>query len=125
MVQLDAHDRSEKYAAIAWLTQMIRRYQADAIVEVGEVWVSSLGGLEEGRLPSEDPKRQEALAVSVATSDGPHHVFTTPFRRTAFGSVRFGQTEANESMDPTYLTPIFEVWNLPLPGSDKGENPEG
>lgn len=116
---VDARDRPEKYAIMRSLAETVRREQADAIIEIGEVWISSLEEMASGRMPEAARDRQEALLVSVATAQGAIRRYLTPFRRTMLGKIKFGETHVQENeVVPYYLSPILEVWGLPLPENE-------
>jgi hypothetical protein len=123
IVELNAQDRPGKYALAQLLAQMVRRYQADAVVEIGEAWMSPLRELNDKRMPEHAPGRQEALIVSVASSQGLCWTITAPFRRTILGRIKFYETEVTEVVSPHWLASVFEVWNLPLPSVSEHADP--
>lgn len=123
IVQLAAQDRPEKYALAQRLAQIVQRYQADAVVEIGEVWRSLLEKTESERTPNRASDRHEALIVSVASSQGSCRMIIAPFRRTILGRIKFYETEVTESVVPYWLASVFEVWNLPLPSVSEDEDP--
>lgn len=106
-------DRQQKYAAMRHLAEEVERYRADAIIEIGEVWVVKLpksGVLSDW--PEKIPSRREALVVSVAVlmPEGPRVTrLLTPFSRDKRGRIRFQKTE-NDDAHLNYLQPVFDVW---------------
>jgi len=113
--QLDARDRPEKYSLMRVMADEIRRTQSDAIVEVGEIWVSSVDEFVAGRMPEVARDRREALVVRVATKSGLFREYITPFRRGLLGRIKFAETTVDDDLVPYYLAPIFDVWDLPQP----------
>ncbi len=122
IVKLDAQDRPEKYALAQLIAEMVRRYQADAVVEISEVWVSPLEKVESEQMPERAPGRLEALIASVASSQGLCRMIIAPFRRTILGRIKFHETQVTESVAPYWLANVFEVWNVPLPSPSGSEN---
>ena len=123
IVELNARDRPEKYVLAQILAQMVQRYQADAIVQVGEVWMSLLEKMEGRQNPEYAPDKQEALMINVADSQGFCRIITVPFRRALFGKIKFSETEVTDSTVPYWLANVFKVWNLPLPTLSGNEDP--
>jgi len=122
MHHMDARDRVEKYTLMRVLANEVHAVQADALIEIGEVWMASLEELNKGCLPAEAQDRKEALVVTVATSDGEFREYLTPFTRTLTGKINCAKTEVVK-LAPYYLAPVFEVWGraIPnLPDSGKG-----
>jgi hypothetical protein len=121
MGHLDARDRVEKYTLMRVLANEIHALQADALIEISEVWMGSLNEAKKGRLPAEAQDRKEGLAVIVATCDGKYREYLTLFTRTLLGKITFGKTEIIETT-PYYLAPVFQVWGLPIPKvPDRGD----
>jgi hypothetical protein len=112
-------NRTEKYAMMDVLANEVRRMKADALIEIGEVWLGSLDQYNKGFLPTEDPKHTEALAVSVLTASGKYKSFITPFTKTTSGIIVLEKTREVNST-PYHLAAIYKVWGLPLP-TDKEE----
>ncbi|MDI6729131.1 MAG: hypothetical protein QMD44_09450 [Thermodesulfovibrionales bacterium] len=109
--QIDARDRAEKYALIRTLANEIRQLHVDALIEISEVWMSSVDEFKAGRLPSEARDKKEALVVIVATSDGNCRQYITMFKRNMLGQIKLEKTEVVSST-PSYLAPILEVWGV-------------
>lgn len=115
--QIDARDRTEKYALMRTLANEIRKLQVDALIEISESWMSSIEEMKSGRLPAEAHDKKEALLVTVATSDGKCRQHVTMFTRNILGQIKLGKTEVVSST-PCYLAPILEVWGLVLPSHE-------
>lgn len=115
--RIDARDRTEKYALMRTLANEICQLHVDALIEISEIWMSSVEEIKAGRLPAEAHDRKEALVVIVAISDGKYLEYVTPFKRNILGKIKFEQTEV-VSLTPYYLAPIFDVWGVTLPSHE-------
>jgi hypothetical protein len=121
MQQIDARDRVEKYTLMRVLANEVHALQADALIEISEMWMAPLEELNDGHPPAEAQGRKEALAVIVATSDGKCREYLTPFTRTLLGKINLAKTEIAETT-PYSLAPVFQVWGLAIPKvPDRGE----
>lgn len=116
--QIDARDRTEKYALMRTLANEIRQLHVDALIEISEIWMSSVDELNAGRLPSEAHDKKEALVVTVAKSDGNCRQYITMFKRNMLGQIRLEKTEVVSST-PFYLAPILEVWGAKVSTHEK------
>jgi hypothetical protein len=109
-----AQNRQEKYALMRRIAEDVERHRADAIVEIGEVWVVKTPKNKVlSDWPENIPNRREALLVSVSVlmSEGPRITrLTTPFYRDKKGRIRFRRTELESNVVPYYLDAVLEVW---------------
>lgn len=117
---LKARDRADKFALMRTVAEEVRKTQADALIDIGEVWTSSLSELQAGRMPEVAQDRGEAISVTVLTREGRCRTSTTVFRRNFWGAIKIEDTEVAEASPPTYLAPVLAVWNLPPPRFDFG-----
>ena len=106
--------RSEKHVAIRLLAQFVRQTGADAIIDIGESWLTEIEkkkGAQEYSVGG-SPKRREALQVTVATREGLLRVYMTPFSRGMFGGIKLEDTRVSDEDLPfvRYLYPVFKVW---------------
>lgn len=116
--QINACNRTEKYALMRTLANEIRQLHVDALIEISEIWMSSVEEMKAGRLPAEAYDKKEALVITVATSDGNCKQYITMFKRSMLGQIKLGKTEV-ASTTPIYLAPIFEVWGVNVSKKDK------
>lgn len=114
---MQAQDRVEKYVLMRRLAEEIQRVGATALVEISEMWVSSVEEYRAGRMPENARDRGEALVVSAAKSDGAFRTYRTPFSRSILGNIRFEETTVFDESFPTYMTPVCEAWGLPIPAA--------
>jgi hypothetical protein len=123
IINLQARDRTEKYALMRTLAEQVRTSQADVVIDIGEAWTAPLAEFEAGRLPESARNRGEVILVSVLTKAGACRTYRTPFSRGLLGSIKLENTQMREERPLDYLTPILEVWNLPAPS--QGPSAEG
>lgn len=112
-IVLNAADRTEKHIVMRVVASFVERVGADAIIDVSECWMLPESSFHELRSHEiEDaPSRTEALQVLVATREGIHRRYTTPFSREVSGRIKLNATEQSDDANALhYLTPIFEVW---------------
>lgn len=121
MHQINASNRQEKYASMRALANEIHRVHADAVIQIAEVWMSPGEDKDMEKYPSssESYGRDEALAVTVAISDGKFREYVTRFSRNIFGQIRFQPTQI-VPMTPFFLSPIFNVWGVKMPTQVNG-----
>jgi hypothetical protein len=110
-----AGERVEKYLLLHLLAQTVREEGCDALVEVGETWLTdksvSILQLESiESIPNRDKLVKEAILVRLDTRDGLHKQSRTIFSRGTFGGIRLSDTEEEDRSKPIYLTPIYRVW---------------
>jgi hypothetical protein len=110
-----AGERVEKYLLLHLLAQTVREEGCDALVEVGETWLTSqsvsipqLESIES--LPNRDKLVKEAIMVRLDTRDGLHKQSLTIFNRGTFGGIKLSDTEEEDRSKLIYLTPIYRVW---------------
>ena len=121
MEHIDARDRVEKYTLMRVLANEIQAIQADALIEIAEVWMGPFSEANKGPLPADAPDRKEGLVVVVATREGKYRQYLTLFTRTLLGKISLGETQIFGTI-PYYLSPVFQVWGLPIPKvPDKGD----
>ena len=110
-----AEKRVEKYLLLHLLAQTVREEGCDALIEVGETWLTdqkvSIPQLESiESLPNRDKLVKEAILVRLDTRDGLHKQSLTIFNRGTFGGIKLSDTKEEDGGKPTYLTPIYQVW---------------
>jgi hypothetical protein len=110
-----AGERVEKYLLMHLLAQTVREEGCDALVEVGETWltdpsvsISQLESIES--LPDRDKLVKEAIMVRLDTRDGLHRESLTVFSRGTFGGIKLSDTKEADEIKPIYLVPIYRVW---------------
>ena len=106
--------RSEKHVAIRLLAQCVRKTGADAIIDVGEIWLTELKREKETQNYDVDDlsSRGEALQVVVATRNHLLRLYITPFSRGVFGGIKLQDTRVSDEHPAAlhYLYPVFKVW---------------
>ncbi len=113
MYNLMPKNRSEKFLLWRRLAEEAEMTNADALVDVHEVWMGRKELLvDEGLEPGEQPDRKEALQVTLFSSSGHNRVYVTPFSRGFAGRIIFGKTMVSEGDKPYYLLPILRKWGL-------------
>jgi len=114
--QINASTRQEKFASLRALANEIQRLHVDALIQIAEVWMSpgEDKDMEDYPSSSESYGREEALAVTVAISDGKFREYVTRFSRNILGKIRFQPTQV-VPMIPYFLSPIFDVWGVKMP----------
>jgi tetratricopeptide (TPR) repeat protein len=110
-----AGERVEKYLLLHLLAQTVREEGCDALVEVGETWLTdqkvSIPQLESiESLPNRGKLVKEAIMVRLDTRDGLHKQSLTIFNRGTFGGIKLSDTKEGDRGKPIYLTPIYQVW---------------
>ena len=106
--------RSEKHVAIRLLAQFVRRTGADAIIDIGEIWLTEIEREIGNRDSSAERRhRRDALQVLVATRNGLLRLYTTPFSKGPFGGIKLEDTRVNDEdrLSLRYLYPVFKVWS--------------
>jgi hypothetical protein len=110
-----AEERVEKYLLLHLLAQTVREEGCDALVEVGETWltdqrvsISQLESIES--IPNREKRVKEAIMVRLDTREGLHKQSLTIFNRGTFGGIKLSDTEVEDGGKPTYLRPIYQVW---------------
>jgi hypothetical protein len=108
---LFAADATEKHLLTRLAAVFVERKGCDAIIEVGEMWMTKINRPGAGGASVEAAKgHREALCVSVVTREGFLRTHYTPFKRGPFGGVKLGETKHTDALTMHYLAPIFEVW---------------
>ncbi|WP_044478130.1 hypothetical protein [Paenibacillus antibioticophila] len=104
-------DKSDKFLIMKELAQYVKETEADCIIDINEAWISGdLDAIKSGTPVSETKDKEEALWISVITSDGKSRNYTTKFQRGYFGNIKFSETQISEGNPGYYLKPILEVW---------------
>jgi hypothetical protein len=102
-------DQQGKYVLYRMIADEVDRSGADGVIFINEVWYSPEGESGATR-PSLSPNREEALTVSVASSDGRNRLYVTPFTRGPLGGIRVQPTQILENQTMFFLEPIYTVW---------------
>jgi hypothetical protein len=102
-------DREEKFLLYRRVADRVRETGANAVIFIAEAWFALEEDVASGTQPVDSPNRTEVLSVVVATQDGRHKAFVTPFTR-RFRRIRFGETEEVEGSEHFFLEPIRAVW---------------
>jgi hypothetical protein len=123
IVNLNARDRTEKYALMRTMAEQVRALQADVLIDIGEAWTAPIEDIQAGQVPEKARHRREVILVSVLTKSGVFRGYQTVFSRGLLGAIKLEDTEIMEGGPFTYLAPILEAWNLPRPSSH-GPNDE-
>jgi len=112
IMQLIAHDRSEKHLLMQSIARLVESRGVDAIIEVGEMWTASIEAVRGLKLEGLEnaPRRGELLFVMVLTRDGIMRSYYTEFTRGPFGGIKIGDTKQTEGMYRPDCKPIIEVW---------------
>jgi hypothetical protein len=114
IVRLDARNRAEKHLLMRMAATYVESVGADAIVDVGEVWMLAADrqvDIVDVDALGETPGVQEGLRVFVATREGFRREYLTPFKKGVFGGIKLGDTELHERLPlPFYFAPVLEVW---------------
>jgi tetratricopeptide (TPR) repeat protein len=115
LVRLDATNRVEKHLLIRTVARLVETTGADALIDVGEVWLISETQAGNESLDDVDSfehikGRREALQITVATREGFLRTELTEFKRGPFGGIKLGDTRRAEKNQAFYLQPVFEVW---------------
>ena len=97
------------------LAQTVREKGCDALVEVGETWLTDqsvrpLNWSPSSRFPIATNGSKEAITVRLDTRDGLHKHSLTIFNRGTFGGIKLSDTKEQDESKPIYLTPIYQVW---------------
>lgn len=109
-ITIIARNRQEKYALMRMLASEVERLRADAVIEIGEMWSSTMSTLEAtGLLPADAPDREEELTVSVAQPGRRLKRWVTPFTRGKRGRIILGETTLQD-IRAYYLEAVFKVW---------------
>lgn len=116
---LAARDSADKRDLARRIANKVARNGSDAVVMIGEVWMSPIIHLADGDYvpPSAHPQRMEAILIEFIFADGTVSSTTIPFRRgRKFGIPGFGRkVEFEESIHLEkskfqFLEPTRAVW---------------
>lgn len=112
IMQLIAHDRSEKHLLMQSIARLVESRGVDAIIEVGEMWTAPIEAVRGLKLEGLEnaPRRGELLFVMALTRDGIMRSYYTEFTRGPFGGIKIGDTKQTEGMYRPDCKPIIEVW---------------
>ena len=115
-----ASTRAEKHVLIRLIAQLVEQTGADAIIDVGELWMlpqeasEGLTDFNELHERKNVSGRDEAVQVTVATREGVLRTYLTPFSRGRLGGIKLEATHILDQGHATafYLHPVFKVWAL-------------
>jgi hypothetical protein len=114
-MELRFDDQAEKYLAFQGVARAVDRQGAEIVIIINEIWEAHMPTAELSPTmlrPSERPDRTEALMVLVATSDGRHRSYHSPFTRDKDGRPVLGKTTSvdQQTQWAPSLAPIQSVW---------------
>ena len=106
--------QAEKYLLMRTVAHNVTRHGADAVIELGEVWLAPANSLEPFQRPAESPQREEAL---VATLVRKHGTPITLFSQICRGDeqVALGETQIHRDEAPFMFSPVYEAWGRSIP----------
>jgi hypothetical protein len=115
-VRMTFEDQAEKYLAFRRLAGDVDRLGAHTVIVISEMWGASVPIAEIGprmKRASERTDRTESLVVVVATADGRHRSYHSPFTRDKQGRPVLGETEVIEDKREVFpsLVPLQDVWS--------------
>jgi hypothetical protein len=112
-ILLNAADRTEKHILMRVAASFMENVGADVLIDIAEAWIlPASASFELEHHDMEDaPSRKEVLQLVVASREGIHRTYITPFSRGVFGRIRLEETEQSDDTGYLhYLKPIVEVW---------------
>ncbi len=118
-IQIYAEDYQDKYVAMRKIAAEAKKIQADAIIEVAEVWLGTVSDFDRGIMPKDSKDRNEALSITLLRSNGEFKSYLTTFRRNLFRKVKFEETKVDFEGIPSNLSPLMALWGLKYPNNPK------
>ena len=114
-VRMQFADQAEKYLAFRRLGDHVNRLGAYTVILINEMWEAHVPIEEVGpamQRAGERADRTEALVVMVATADGRHRSYHTPFTRDQRGRPILARTEIldQDAEFAPSLEPLRKVW---------------
>jgi hypothetical protein len=121
-----ARDRQEKYMLSRMIADEVQKMGADAVITIGEVWVSAVpfNELKPFQYPSDMKGRKEGLMLTGVTKLGEIFSLTADITRDLSllrrvikkpEKTNVGPTVIAKDIAPFFLAPIYEVWGFPAP----------
>jgi hypothetical protein len=114
LYEIQARDQREKYLLMRRLASEVKAFGADAILMVGEVWMSKAETLTPYQRPSESPQRSEALMASIATKGAENFRYCAKIIRNG-NHVKLENTVVSENEPQFIFSPFYAEWGNPVP----------
>ena len=115
--------QAEKYLLMKSVANEVKRYGADAVIEIGEIWRAPAASLRPFQRPEDSSQREEALVATLVSKHGkPMTLFAKIHRDVEH--VILGETEIHRDDVPIMFSSVYEVWGKPMPAEWKSQMTE-
>jgi hypothetical protein len=104
----------QRYLLMRTVADEVIKYGADAIIELGELWLARANMLKPYQRPSEVPERVEALSATLATKSGVTIQFIAKVQRDG-DNVVLHDTQVDRKPALFSFAPVYEAWGRPIP----------
>jgi hypothetical protein len=109
LARLDPTDRVDKLLIWRKIAHEVERLRAYAVISISEVWIAKFDPANPNLSATDNPKRDEALALGALNSTGEYVSFRARIYRTGH-EVVLGDTQDASGGTSLYLDPVREVW---------------
>ncbi len=114
ILEMRPENQSQKYLIMRDIAHEVIKYDADAVIVIGEVWTSRLNPQQPYQRAVNSPAREEALVARLASKGGEPIEWTAKIRRNG-KKLSLGKTRINRDGMLFSFAPIYEAWGRSVP----------
>lgn len=115
---IQPENHAQKYLLMKRVAREVTVYQADSLIQLGEMWFAPAELAEPFMRADESPRRREALTATLIRRQGESIILFAEITRNG-DNVALGDTEVQQGGSAFAFSSVYEVWGRPVPSEWK------
>ena len=107
-------DHAEKYMVMRTVADEVAKYDADAVIQLGEIWLAPADPLNPFQRPEESPKREEAITATLVSKFGQPLMLSAQIVREG-ETVNLAETQEIRDEAAFLFSSVYETWGRSIP----------